>query len=80
MQIVCNNGFTNSWDDHVFNVSKETTKCLGFLKRRKKYFTPPIYALSMLPTLDRKVNTIRTYEQVRLKAHLISWIVYKIER
>ena len=28
------------WDDHVFNVSKETAKCLGFLKRCKKYFTP----------------------------------------
>ena len=28
------------WDDHVFNVSEEAAKCLGFLKRCKKYFTP----------------------------------------
>ena len=28
------------WNDHVFNVSKEAAKCLGFLKRCKKYFTP----------------------------------------
>ena len=28
------------WDDHIFNVSKEAAKCLGFLKRCKKYFTP----------------------------------------
>ena len=28
------------WDDHVFNVSKEAAKCLGFLKRYKKNFTP----------------------------------------
>ena len=28
------------WDDHVFNVSKEAAKCLGFQKRCKKYFTP----------------------------------------
>ena len=27
------------WDDHVFNVSKEAGKCLGFLKRCKEYFT-----------------------------------------
>ena len=27
-------------DDHVFNVSKEADKCLGFLKKCKKYFTP----------------------------------------
>ena len=28
------------WDGHVFNVSKEAAKCLGFLKRCKKYFIP----------------------------------------
>ena len=44
------------WDDHVFNVSKEAAKCLGFLKRCKKSFTPSL--LSMLPILDRKWNTI----------------------
>ena len=27
------------WDDNVFNMSKEAAKCLGFLKRCKKYFT-----------------------------------------
>ena len=55
------------WDNHVFNVSKEAAKCLGFLKRCKKSSLLPIYALSMSPTLDRKWNTIHTYGQVRLK-------------
>ena len=32
----------------------------------------------MLPILDRKWNTIYIYGQVRLKAHLILWIIYKV--
>ena len=28
------------WNDHIFQVSKEALKCLGFLKRCRKYFTP----------------------------------------
>ena len=31
------------WVGHVFNVSKEAAKCLGFLKRCKKYFLPSDY-------------------------------------
>ena len=54
------------WDDHVFNVSKE-----AFWSGVRNASLLPIYALSMLPTLDRKWNTIHTYGQVRQKAHLI---------
>ena len=67
------------WDDHVFNVSKEAAKCLGFLKRYENYFTFSDLR-TMLPILDRKWNTIHIYGQVRPKAHLISWIVHKVER
>ena len=45
------------WDDHVFNVSKEAAKCLGFLKRCKKYFTPSESALSMLPIPKMEYNS-----------------------
>ena len=66
------------WDDHVFKVSKEAAKCLGFLKRCKKYFTPSdlrsIYVTYIRP------DTIHIYGLVILNAHLISWIVYKVER
>ena len=40
----------------------------------------PIYVLSMIPVLGRKLNTIHSYGHVRLKAHLFSCIVYKVER
>ena len=44
------------WDDHVFNVSKEAAKCLGFLKRCKKYFTPfdlrTIYVTYIRPKME----------------------------
>ena len=44
------------WDDHVFNVSKEAAKCLGFLKRCKKYFTPSdlrtIYVTYIRPKME----------------------------
>ena len=70
------------WDDHVFNVSKAATKCLGFLKWCKKYFTPAdlriIYVTYII--VDRKWNRIHICWQVHLNAHLISWIVYKVER
>ena len=70
--------YDHRWDDHDFNVSKDAAKCLGFLKRYKKYFTPSDLR-TMLLILHQKWNTIHTYEQMRLKAHLISWIVYKVE-
>ena len=28
------------WNDHIFRVTKEAFKCLGFWKRCRKYFTP----------------------------------------
>ena len=70
------------WDDHVFNVSKEAAKCLGFLKWSKKYFTPSDLRFTYVTyiILDRKWHSIHIYGQVRLKAHLISWIIYKVER
>ena len=44
------------WDDHIFNVSKEAAKCLGFLKRCKKYFTPfdlrTIYITYIRPKME----------------------------
>ena len=44
------------WDDHVFNVSKEAAKCLGFLERCKKYFTPSdlrtIYVTYIRPKME----------------------------
>ena len=39
------------WNEHVFQVSKEAFKCLGFLKRYKNYFTPsPYYLYHLHPT------------------------------
>ena len=44
------------WTKHVFNVSKEAFKCLGFLKRCKKYFTPSdllsIYTTYIRPKME----------------------------
>ena len=44
------------WDDHVFKVSREAAKCLGFLKRCKKYFTPSdprtIYVTYIRPKME----------------------------
>ena len=61
------------WDDHVFNVSKEAAKCLSFLK----YFTTSdlrtIYVTYIRPKMEFNSHS-------RLKAHLISWIVHKVER
>jgi hypothetical protein len=33
---------TLSWNDHIFEVAKNAAKCLGFLNRCKKYFTPSL--------------------------------------
>ena len=44
------------WDDHIFGVAKEAAKCLGFLKRCKKYFTPTdlcrIYTTYIRPKME----------------------------
>ena len=44
------------WVDHVFNVSKEADKCLGFLKRCKQYFTSSdlrtIYVTYIRPKME----------------------------
>ena len=44
------------WNDQVFNVSKEAAKCLGFLKRYKKHFTPSdlrtIYVTYIRPKME----------------------------
>ena len=44
------------WDDHVGNVPKEAAKCLGFLKRCKKDFTPSdlrtIYVTYIRPKME----------------------------
>ena len=44
------------WDDHIFNVSKEAAKRLGFLKQCKKYFTPSdlrtIYVSYIRPKME----------------------------
>ena len=48
------------WDHHVFNVSKEAGKCLGLLKRCKKYFTPSdlrtIYVTYIRPIMEYNSN------------------------
>ena len=68
------------WDDHFFNVSVEAAKCLGFLKRCKKYFTSfdlrTIYVTYIKPKMEYNSHLWAGAS----KAHLISWIVYKIER
>ena len=43
------------WDDQVFNVSKEAAKCLGFLKRCKKYFTPSDLRMTIYVTYIRPI-------------------------
>lgn len=44
------------WNKHIFNVSKEAFKCLGFLKRCKRFFTPPdllnIYTTYIRPKME----------------------------
>lgn len=44
------------WNNHVFDVAKEAGKCLGFLKRCKKYFTPAdlrtIYTTYIRPKME----------------------------
>ena len=44
------------WNKHIFNVSKEAFKCLGFLRRCKKYFTPSdllnIYTTYIRPKME----------------------------
>lgn len=44
------------WADHVFGVAKDASKCLGFLKRCKKYFTPSdlliIYTTYIRPRME----------------------------
>lgn len=44
------------WNDHIFRVSKEAFKCLGFLKRCRKYFTPSdlltIYRTFIRPRME----------------------------
>ena len=44
------------WDDHIFGIAKEAAKCLGFLKRCKKYFTPTdlrtIYITYIRPKME----------------------------
>jgi hypothetical protein len=44
------------WNDHIFDVSKEAAKCLGFLKRCKKFFTPAglstIYTAYIRPKME----------------------------
>ena len=46
------------WDDHVFNVSKEAAKCLGFLQQCEEYFTPSnlraIYVTYIRPKMKYK--------------------------
>ena len=39
-------------DNQIFKVSKEAAKCLGFLKRCKKHFTPPIYVTYVRPKME----------------------------
>ena len=52
--------FDLRWDDHVFNVSNEAAKCLGFLKRCKKYFTPSdrrtMYVAYIRPKMEYNSN------------------------
>ena len=52
------------WDHHFFNVSKEEAKCLGVLKRCKKYFIPS----DLRTILERKWNAFYVYGQVRKSA------------
>ena len=44
------------WKDHIFGVAKNASKCLGFLKRCKKYFTPTdlrtIYTTYIRPKME----------------------------
>ena len=44
------------WNDHIFEVAKNAAKCLGFLKRCKKYFTPSdlasIYKAFIRPKME----------------------------
>ena len=48
------------WDDHIFNVSNEAAKCLGFWKRCKKYFNPSnlnsIYITYIRPKMEYNSN------------------------
>ena len=48
------------WEDHVFNVSKEAVKCLGFLKRCKKHATPSdlrtIYVTYIRPKMQYNLH------------------------
>ena len=49
MRISCN----ARRNDHMFRVSKEAFKCLGFLKRCRKYFTPSIiYSTFIGPRME----------------------------
>ena len=67
------------WDDHVFNVSKEAAKCLGFLKQCKKYFTSTdlrtIYVTYIRPKMEYNSHLWAGASKCAL-----SWIVYKVER
>ena len=70
------------WDDHVFNVSKEAAKCLGFLKRCKKDFTPSdlrtIYVTYIRPKMEynshlwagvnRKTQNVNTKVSLKCKS------------
>jgi len=44
------------WNDHVFKIAKNATKCLGFLRRCKSYFTPKdllkIYKAYIRPKME----------------------------
>ena len=44
------------WNSHIFNVAKDASKCLGFLKRCKKYFSAAdlknIYTTFIRPKME----------------------------
>ena len=48
--------FDAHWHDHIFRVAKEAFKCIGFLKRCIKYFTPSdlltIYRTFIWPRME----------------------------
>ena len=52
--------WAHRYDDNVFNVSKDAAKCLGFLKRCKKYLTPSdlrtIYVTYIRPKMEYNSN------------------------
>ena len=50
------------WNDHIFRVSKEAFKCLGFLKWCRKYFTP-----------SELLTICRTFIRPRMKYNSHVW-------